>query len=99
MRAADPNSAVGFQNALTALKPFMIELVVELRAARFVPIAFIHLDHLPGVAGDAAVGKKIRGIGENGVESALRVFGGDGVEEPETIAVIETEEWAVAGEY
>jgi hypothetical protein len=69
--------------------------VVEFRAARFVPAALVHLDHFSGVATDAAVGKKIRRVGKDGVEPAFGIFGGNGVEEFEGIAVIETDKGMV----
>jgi hypothetical protein len=72
--------------------------VVEFRAAGFVPVAFVHLDHASGVATDAAVGKKIRRVGKDGVEAAFGIFGGNGVEQFEAVAVIEAEEGMVGGE-
>jgi len=50
------------------------------------------------VAGDAAVGEEIGRVGKDGVESALRIFGRDGVKERETIGVVEAEEGRVVGE-
>src|SRR4030095_3539442 len=48
------------------------------RAARLVPVALVHLHHAPGVAGDAAVGQEVRGIGEHQIEHAARMPLGDG---------------------
>jgi len=98
MGATHPDGTVGFQDALTARKPFAVEFVVEFRAAGFVPIAFVHLDHAAGVTGDAAVGKEIGRVGEDGVETALRIFGGDGVQELEAIGMVEADERAVVAE-
>ena len=98
MRAAHPNRAVGFENALTASQPFEIEFVIQFRAARDVPIPFIHLDHFTGVTGDAAVREEIRRIGKDGVEAAgVAVLCGDGVEQFEAIAVIQADERRVGG--
>lgn len=88
MRAGNPNCAVGFQNFLATLEPFEIEFVIQFWAARFVPIAFVHLDHFSGVATDTAVGKKIRRVGKNRVEPAFGIFRCDGVEQFETVAVV-----------
>jgi hypothetical protein len=44
------------------------------------------------VTGNAAVGQKIGRVGEDGVESAFRIFSRDGVEELETVAVIQIEQ-------
>jgi hypothetical protein len=41
------------------------------------------------VAVDAAFEREIRRVGKNAVEAALGVFGGDGVEEFEAVAVVE----------
>jgi hypothetical protein len=50
------------------------------------------------VAGDAAIREEIRRVGEDGVEAALGIFGRDGVQEFEGIAVIEAEEGGIGGE-
>jgi len=39
------------------------------------------------VAGDAAVGEEIGRVSEDGVEPAFGIFGGDGVEQFEAVAV------------
>ena len=47
---------------------------------------------------DAAVGKKIRRVGKDGVEAAgVAVFGVNGVEQFEAVAVIQSEEGYVGG--
>jgi len=96
--AADPDGAVGFEDALAAFEPFAIEFVVEFGAAGFVPIAFVDFYHFAGVAGDAAVGEEIGRVGEDGVEAAFGVFGGDGIEEVEAVALVEADEGRITGE-
>ena len=109
VRAGHPNRAVRLEHALTPSQPFGVELVVQFRSARDVPIPFIHLDHLARVAGDAAIGpafaqklrpgrQEIRRIGKDGVEPALGIFGGDGVEQFEAVAVVKAEKWGFGGE-
>jgi len=72
--------------------------VVEFRATGFIPITLVDLDHAAGVATDAAVGEEIGRVGENGVEAAgVAVFGVDGIEEFEAVAVVEAEERGVGG--
>jgi hypothetical protein len=39
------------------------------------------------------VERKYGGVGKDGVEAAFGIFGGNGVEEFETIAVVEAHEW------
>ena len=72
--------------------------MVQFRSARNVPVALVHLHHFAGVAGDAAVGQEIRRVGKDGVEPALGIFGRDGVEEFEAVAVIEADERGFGGE-
>ena len=88
MGAGDPEGAVGLEDALAASEPFGVELVVPFPAAGLVPIALVDADHLAGVAGDAAVGEEIGRVGENHVEAALGITGGDGVEDFEAVVVI-----------
>ena len=97
VRAGHPNRAVGFEYSLTASQPFGVEFVVQFRSARDVPVALVHLHHFAGVTGDAAVGEKIRRVGEDGVEPAFGIFGGDGVQKLQTVAVIKTDEGVVGG--
>ena len=89
MRAGHPNRAVGFEHALTASQPFGIEFVVQFRSARDVPVAFIHFDHFTRVTGDAAVREKVWRVGKDGVEPALGIFGGDGVQQIQTVSMIQ----------
>lgn len=97
MGAAHPNGAVGLQHTLAAPEPFQVKLVVEFGSAGFVPIAFVHLDHAAGVAGDAAVGEEIRRVGKYGVKPAFRIFGGNGVQEREAIRVVQAHERRIVG--
>jgi len=81
--AADPDAAVGLEDALTGSEPFCVELVIGFGALGFVPRAFIDADHFSGVAGDAAVGKEIGRIGEDEVNG----FGGHGGENFAAVAL------------
>ena len=81
--SADPDAAVGFEDALAGLQPFAIEFVICFGALRFVPRAFIDADHFSGVASDASVGKEIGWVGEDEVNG----FGGHGVENFAAIAL------------
>src|SRR5208282_2271742 len=76
----------------------VIEIVVFIRAPGFVPIALVHADHFAGVAGDAAVGEEIGRVGEDAVEAAFGIFGGDGVEQLEAVAVVKPEAAGGVGE-
>ena len=51
------------------------------------------------MAGDAAVGEEIGRVGEDAVETAFGIFGMDGVEEFEGVAVVEADERSVRGVY
>ena len=55
---------------------------------RFPSGSSVHLHHFTGVTGDAAVGEKVRRVGEDGVEAAFGIFGGDGVQEFQTVSMI-----------
>ncbi len=58
--------------------------MIAIWAAGLVPIAFVDADHFSGMAGDAAVRKKIRWVGENEVDGGF----GNLREEFQAIAVI-----------
>lgn len=88
VRAADPDGPVGFEDALAAFEPRQIKFVVEIGAAAFVPVTFIDLYHSSGVASDPAVREKIRRVGENHVETTLRIFGGNDVKKFEAVSVV-----------
>ena len=75
--AADPNGAVGFQDALAGGKPGAIKLMVRIGSAGAVPIAFVDADHAAGVAGDAVVGEEVRRVGEDEVDTGFRDGGED----------------------
>ena len=98
VRAGHPNRAVRLEHALTASQPFGVEFVVQFRSARDVPIALVHLHHFARVTGDAAIREEIRRVSKDGVEPALGIFGGDGVEQFEAVAVVQTDERIVGGE-
>jgi len=89
VRAADPDGAVGLEDALAASQPFGVEFVIEFGAAAFIPVAFVYFDHFAGVATDAAVGEEIGRVGKDAIEAAFGVFSGNGIEEFEAVAVIE----------
>ena len=61
--------------------------MIGLRAAGFVPIAFVDGDHFAGVAGDAAVGEEIGRVGEDEVDGGF----GEGGEDFEAVSVVEAE--------
>jgi len=61
--------------------------VIEFRALRFVPIAFVDADHFAGVAGDAAVGEEVGRVGEDEVDGGC----GEGGEEFEGVSMVEAE--------
>lgn len=56
VRAGHPDRAVRLENTLTALQPFRVEFVIQLRPARLVPFAFVDLHHLSRVARNATIG-------------------------------------------
>ena len=85
--AADPDGAVGFQDALAGSEPGAVELVIGAGAFGFVPIALVDADHAPGVAGNAAVGEEVGRVGEDEVDGG---FGDEG-KEFETVALIEAD--------
>lgn len=95
MRAGDPDGAVGFEHALAALEPCGIEFVIPFPTARFVPLAFVHLHHFACMAGDAAVGEKIRRVGENHVEPAFGISGRNRIQDGQTVIIIKPD--AVCG--
>ncbi len=80
--AGNPDPAVGFEDALAGGEPGAVEIMVGVRAAGFVPFAFIDADHFAGVAGDAAVGEEVGRVGEDEVDGR---FGDEG-EEAEAVA-------------
>ena len=82
VRAGHPNRAVRLEHALTPPQPFGVELVVQFRSARDVPVAFIHLHHFARVIPHCgtAVRQEIRRVGKDGVEPAVGIFGGNGVQ-------------------
>ena len=68
-------------------EPGAVELVVGVGALGFVPIAFVDADHASGVAGDAAVGEEVGGIGEDEVDGGF----GEEREEFEAVALVEAD--------
>ena len=81
--AADPDGAVGLEDALAGGEPGAIELVVGIRTSGDVPLAFIDADHAAGVAGDAVVGEEVGRVGEDEVDAGCR----DGGEDIEAVAL------------
>lgn len=61
--------------------------MVGFGALGLVPIAFVDGDHFAGVAGDAAVGEEVGGIGEDEVDGGFGELG----EEFEGVGVVELE--------
>ena len=85
--AGDPDGAVGFEDALRGGEPGFVEGVIGVGALGDVPGAFVDGDYFAGVAGDAAVGKKIRGVGEDEVDGGR----GDLGEDVEAVALVDAE--------
>jgi len=85
--AGDPEGAVGFEDALAGGEPGAVEVVIGVRAAGFVPIAFVDGDHFAGMASDAAVGEEIGRVGEDKVDGGL----GEEGEEFEGIALVKAD--------
>ena len=86
-RSGDPDGSVWFQDALAGGEPGAIEFVIDVGAARAIPFAFVHADHLAGVAGDAVVREKIGRVGEDQVHDAFA----EAREDVETIALEDTD--------
>jgi len=86
--AADPDGAVGLEDALAGGEPIAIKLVIGIGAAGDVPGAFVDADHFAGVAGDAVVGEEVGRVGEYQVEGVGRKGG----EDIEAIALEDFEE-------
>jgi hypothetical protein len=68
---AYPNSPVGFKYPLAGGEPLKIELMVLIRPAALVPSTFVYAYHSTALAGNAAIGKKIRWVGEYHVNTPL----------------------------
>ena len=83
--AADPDGAVGLEDALAGGEPGRVELMIGIGAARAVPVAFVDADHASGVAGDAAVGEEVGRVGEDEVDGG----GGNGGEDFEAVALVD----------
>jgi hypothetical protein len=81
--AADPEGAVGLEDALAGGEPSTIKFMVGVSTAGTVPFAFVDADHAAGVAGDAVVGKEVGRVGEDEVDGV----GGEGGEDVEAIAL------------
>lgn len=86
-RAGDPDGAVGLEDALAGGEPGGIESMIGIRAAGFVPVAFVDGDHFAGVAGDAAVGEEVGWVGEDEVDGGF----GDLREDFEAVALVDAE--------
>ena len=75
--------------------------MIGVRALGFVPGAFIDGDHFAGVAGDAAVGEEVRGVGEDEVDGGGRELGHEGeavglVDAEVVLGVVEGNVWPFA---
>ena len=90
--AADPDGAVGLEDAVAGGEPGAVEFVVGVGATGTVPIAFVDADHAAGVAGDAAVGKEIGRVGEDEVNGVFGKRGEDieaiGLEDADVMLVV-----------
>ncbi len=61
--------------------------MIGVRAARFVPVAFVDGNHFAGVAGDAAVGEEVRRVSEDEVDGGFWDLG----EDVEAVALVDAE--------
>jgi len=84
--ARNPNCAVGFEQARTFLEPLRVEFVNLCGRRAFIPVALIHRNHLPVLAGDSATRKKIGRVSEDQIER----FGLGAFEKFKRIAMIQT---------
>jgi len=81
--AADPDGAVGLEDALAGGEPGAVKFMVGVGTSGDVPLAFIDADHAAGVAGDAVVGEEVGRVGEDEVDAGC----GDGGEDVEAVAL------------
>jgi len=81
--AADPDGAVGLEDALAGGEPEAVEFMVGVSAAGAVPFAFVDAGHAAGVAGDAVVGEEVGRVGKDEVDGIF----GQGGEDAEAIAL------------
>ena len=72
---------------MTFAQPVEIKRVNLLESRGFVPFAFVHRNHAPALASDAAARQKVGRIGENQIEG----FGFGAVQKFERIALIQTQ--------
>jgi len=85
--AGDPDGAVGFEDAPASGEPGSVEGMIGVGTVGFVPGALVDGDHLAGVAGDAAVGEEVRGVGEDEVDGGSGNLG----EDVEAVALVDAE--------
>jgi len=69
---ANPNRAVRLQNALASRQPGPIKFVIRIRPTRAIPLALVHADHLPRMAGNSIVRKKVRRVRKNQIHAIHR---------------------------
>ena len=62
--------------------------MVQLCSSRFVPFAFVHFHHFARLASNAAVRKKVRRVGKNGVETSFRIGASGGFQNIKAIALV-----------
>ena len=75
--AADPDGAVGLEDAPAGGEPEAVEFMIGVGAAGAVPFAFVDADHAAGVAGDAVVGEEVGRVGEDEVDGIFWQGGED----------------------
>ena len=92
--AADPDGAVGLEDALAGGEPEAVEFMIGVGAAGAVPFAFVDADHAAGVAGDAVVGEEVGRVGEDEVDGIF----GQGGEDIEAIALEDADVMLVIAE-
>ena len=92
--AADPDGAVGLEDAPAGGEPEAVEFMIGVGAAGAVPFAFVDADHAAGVAGDAVVGEEVGRVGEDEVDGIF----GEGGEDIEAIALEDADVMLVIAE-
>ncbi len=66
-----------YPRRLAGGEPGAVKFVIGVRAFGFIPFPLVDADHAPGMAGDAAIGKKIGRVGKDEVHGIFRHRGED----------------------
>jgi len=62
--------------------------VVKLGALRFIPLTFVHLDHLASLTSDTPIGEEIGRIGKDHVKYTPRIVCEEGIHEFNAVGVV-----------